>query len=603
MLMSATRKTVVLMAALGALAATTRANAQEAKVPQVGKPAFTAETYKPVVGTYGGRIVRDMLGEPKSFNPVTAGETSTTDFTNRIFEALTTLDPFTGEYVPQLAESWKVAEDKCTWTFKLKPGIQFSDGTPLTARDVEFTWNELIYDNKRPASAKDPRWPSSTRDVVQVDDKPIEVKAIDDLTVQVRTASPTALLLGWMSTAILPEKAYGAAARDGSFGGKLGTDARSEDVVATGPWLLKEYVRGDHVSLKRNPNYWRKDAAGNRLPYLDEMIFRVAGNLNIELLNFQQGVTDKYALASGREVPVLKPQQEKGDFTLWQLGPSYSTEFVAFNMNEESAAAGKIEKYKVEWFRDKRFRVAVAHAVDRASLIRNVLRNLGRPLAAPFTVAPGPLTQEGFAAPKYDPAESRRLLAEMGFKPGPDGVLADAAGHQLAFNLTTNAGNTVREQFCEFIKKDLESIGMKVNYLPLQFNLLVEKLNTTYDWDAMVMGFTGTMEPNDGANLWRSDARMHLWWPKQKEPGFGWEKRIDEVFSSGLKELDSAKRKEIYRGWTQTVVDEQPMVYLVCGERVVAIRNKFGNLAPSPTPTTYPDFHNEEYIFILPGKK
>lgn len=582
---------------LASLAVTSVAVAQEYKVPQVGKPAFTKETYKPVVGTYGGRIVRDVLGEPKSFNPITAGETSTTDYTQRMFEGLMSQDPFTGEIVPQLAESFSVADDKVTWTFKLKAGITFNDGTPLTAKDVEFTYEELIYDNKRPAESKEPRWPCSARDSMKVDGKPIAVKAIDELTVQVVTPAPTALLTSWMTATILPEKVYGAAARDGTFGGKMGADSKPEDVVGTGAWMLGEYQRGNKVVLKRSPKYWRKDSAGNQLPYLDELVFRRAGNLNIMMLNFQKGETDSYGLSSGREVPLLRPNQEKENFTLWQVGPGYGTEFVAFNMNLDAAKAGKIPQYKIEWFRDVRFRKAVAHAVDRGSIIRNVMRNLGHPLPAPFTVAPGPLTQEGFKAPEYSPEKAKALLAEMGFKPGPNGVL-QKDGKELSFALTTNAGNTTREAYADIVRKDLETVGMKVNFLPLEFNLLVDKINVSYDWEAIIMGFTGGLEPNDGANFWRSSGRMHMWWPNQATPSEGWEKKIDEIFDAGVKELDAAKRKAIYREWIQLSVDNQPVVYMVTNERVAAVRNRFGNLAPSPAPTNG-IFHNEEFIFEL----
>lgn len=571
------------------------------KVPQVGKPSVSAEQYKPVVGRYGGRMVRDVLGEPKSFNPITAGETSTTDYTDRMFEGLIRADPFSGLIVPHIAESFSVADDKVTWTFVLRKDVRFNDGSPLTAKDVEFTWNELVYDNKRLANAKDPRWPNSTRDIAKVDGKAIEVTAIDDYTVKVVTASPTALLPRWMGQAILPEKVYGPFARDGTFGGELGSDAKPEEIVSSGPWMLKEYLRGNRVVLKRNPKYWQKDAAGNTLPYLDDMVFRVAGNTNIMLINFQQGTTDSYSLPSGREVPILRPEQEKGNYTLWQIGPDYGTMFMALNMNLDAAAKGRIPAHKVEWFRDQRFRRAVSHAVDRSALIRNVLRSMGHALPAPFTVAPGPLTHDGFTVPEFNPELAKKLLADMGFTPGPKGVLVDKEGRELAFSLTTNAGNATRETYAEFIRKDLENIGMKVNFLPLEFNLLVDKMDNSQDWEAMIMGFTGGLEPNDGANFWRSDARLHLWWPNQAKPSFDWERRIDEIFDVGLKELDPVKRRAIYREWIDIVVAEQPVVYLVTNERVVAIRNKFGNLFPSQAPTL-PAFHNELEIFVLEGK-
>src|SRR5262249_41950837 len=153
----------------------------------------------------------------------------------------------------------------------------------------------------------------------------------------------------------------------------------------------------------------------------------------------------------------------------------------------------------------------------------------------------------------------------------------------------------------DFIRKDLQKIGMDVNLLPFDFNLLIDKLETTYDWEAMVMGFTGTVEPHDGANLWYSWGRDHMWWPEQKTPSFEWEKEINDIYLAGLQELDHAKRKEIYRKWLMIEQAQQPLIYLACRERVIGLRNKFGNIFPSPWAglgtQEDPLLHHEEEVF------
>jgi peptide/nickel transport system substrate-binding protein len=179
-----------------------------------------------------------------------------------------------------------------------------------------------------------------------------------------------------------------------------------------------------------------------------------------------------------------------------------------------------------------------------------------------------------------------------------DGFLEDGDGHKVSFTLVTNAGNNNREESMDFIRKDLQKIGMDVNILALEFNLLVDKLDNTHDWEAMIMGFTGGREPNDGANFWKSSARLHLWWPEQKSPSFDWEKRIDDIFRDGIQELDKSKRKALYREWIQIVQDQQPVVYLTVPERVSAVRNRFGNIFPSPAPEKAALSHNEEEFFV-----
>ena len=155
---------IVLLTAFPAFAQNTPPHVVKIKV---GIPYVTRDQYKPVVGKYGGQLVRDSLGEPKSFNPITAGETSSSDYTGRIFAGLTDVDPWTSQAIPSLAESWTTSADGLVWTFKLRKELVFNDNTPLTADDVAFTWNDLIYDLSRPAGSE-PRWPCSTRDIADI---------------------------------------------------------------------------------------------------------------------------------------------------------------------------------------------------------------------------------------------------------------------------------------------------------------------------------------------------------------------------------------------------------------------------------------------------
>jgi peptide/nickel transport system substrate-binding protein len=606
--MSMTHRTLLLIMCCCALALAGEAWAQQKAAgvvaPKVGIPFGTREGYKPVVGKYGGRIVRDMLGEPKSFNPITASETSTTDYTQRIFQGLTDSDAFTGETTPVLAERWETSADGLTWTFHLRKDVQFNDGTPFSARDVVFTWNDLVYDLSRPAGTKDPRWPCSLRDLVTFDGKIIKVALVDDYTVTFTTPIKYAILDMIVGTSnIMSERKYRPLVDSGTFGGALSADAKTEDIVGTGAWMFKEYVRGERVTLKRNANYWRKDAAGNRLPYLDERVFLIARNLDVMLLNFQQKITDIYPFRSGKDVVELRPRQQADNFALYQIGPAYGTEFLCFNMNLDAAQKGAIAGYKVKWFRDTRFRQAISYAIDRKSIVRNILRNLGYPLASEHTLNPGFFQYDGFEPYPYDLAKAKALLAEMGLKDrNGDGRLKDTDGNEIAFTINTNSGNTTREDTANFIRTDLSKLGMKVNVLFLEFNGLVEQINVKRGWECLLFGLTGDRDPHWGANIWKSDARLHLWWPEQQTPGFPWEKRIDEVFAAGIQELDKNKRKAIYREYLEINYREQPFIYTTDPERVAAVRLKFGNLYPSPEPTRNAVFHNDEEIFILDSK-
>ena len=136
---------------------------------------------------------------------------------------------------------------------------------------------------------------------------------------------------------------------------------------------------------------------------------------------------------------------------------------------------------------------------------------------------------------------------------------------------------------------------MKVNFVQLEFNSLVSKISSTYDWEAIVLGLTGGIEPHFGKNVWASSGHLHLWHPLQKSPATEWEKRLDEIFNQGVQELDEKKRKVLYDEFQLIVSKELPVIYTVLESNMFAVRNKFGNL----NPTAYGGaFHNLDEIYI-----
>jgi peptide/nickel transport system substrate-binding protein len=334
---------------------------------------------------------------------------------------------------------------------------------------------------------------------------------------------------------------------------------------------------------------------------MDEIAFLIAKDINTMLLNFQQHKSDLFLCLSGKDVAALRPNQQAENFTLYQLGADFATGFVAFNQNSDAAAQGKIPAYKIKWFRDTRFRQAVAYAINRGVIINNVLRKLAHPISSCYTVAEGPFKYPEFAPYPYDPAKARSLLADMGLSDrNGDGVLEDPQGNKVSFTINTNSGNTNREQIADLIRNDLKQIGIEVNTLFIEFNLMVDKIQVRHDWECFVYALTGSADPHWGANVYKSSGRLHMWWPQQKSPSTDWEKRIDEIMFLGIQELDKPKRKELYRELVGIMHREQPFIYTYSPERVVAMRNKFGNIFPPPGEGQGDNLivHNEEEIFV-----
>ncbi len=549
-----------------------------------------AAAFVPSIGKSGGEIVLSTFSDPKSFNPITSTENTTTEFTSYIFEGLVKANGVTLLPEPNMADTWSVSDDGLVWNFHLRSGVRWSDSVPFSAYDVEFTFNDLIYN---PAIK-----PNSSRDIFLVDGKKIDVKAIDSSNVRFTLPFPYAPFLRTMSQEILPRHKYSKIVKSGKFTTTLGIQTNPATIVGTGPFLLDSYVSSQKVVFKRNPLYWKTDSAGNKLPYLDRVVYTIVADQNAELLQFKRGEVD-YLMAKGEDFPGLKKDEQAGTYTVYRLGPATGSNFLFFNMNTEHDQSGKpyVDKVKLSWFTNANFRRAVAHALDKQNMIRIVMNGLGYPQWSPMTPSEGFFYNDKTTQYSYDMQKAKEILANEGFSDkNGDGFIDDKDGNTVEFSFVTNSGNNVRGKIAEIIRKDLEALGMKIHYQQLEFNSLVQKIdNPPYEWDAILMGLTGGVEPHFGKNVWHSSGGLHMWFPRQQKPATDWERKIDSLFDIGVKEVDTEKRKIIYDQWQQIVSDQLPMIYTVLPERILCISNKFGNLNPSLNGGL---LHNLEYIYI-----
>jgi peptide/nickel transport system substrate-binding protein len=183
----------------------------------------------------------------------------------------------------------------------------------------------------------------------------------------------------------------------------------------------------------------------------------------------------------------------------------------------------------------------------------------------------------------YDPARARELLESAGFQYNSEGQLLDADGNRVRFNLITNAGNKVREALGSQIKQDLSQIGIQVDFQPISFNTLVDKLDNSLDWETLILGIGGAwVEPDGGRNTWAVDGRLHVFnqapaqgqTPIEGREVTDWELEISRLYVQGGQELDDEKRKVIY-GQTQRLAQEYlPFIYLVNPLSLVAVRDR-----------------------------
>lgn len=243
-----------------------------------------------------------------------------------------------------------------------------------------------------------------------------------------------------------------------------------------------------------------------------------------------------------------------------------------------------VNPIKSRWFNTQAFRQAVAHAIDRETTINNIFRGLGEPQNSPISVqSPYYLSpQEGLKVYEYNPEKSKQLLLEAGFKYNAQDQLLDADGNRVRFTLITNTGSRTTEAMGAQIKRDLSKIGVQVDFNPIVFNTLLDKLNNTLDWECYLLGFTGGVEPNEGANIWLPNGSSHRF-NQVPEPGqppitgrvvSDWEQEIGRLYIQGARELDEQKRKAIYAKTQQITQEHLPFIYLVNPLALSAVRDR-----------------------------
>jgi len=518
---------------------------------------------------------------PKSFNPIVAKETSTTFITGFIFEGLTSTDGITQEIKPNLALSWDIDDTGKVWTFHLRKDVYWNDGVRFTARDVKFTFDRLIFNQDIP---------TSSRDVFSINGKSIRVEVVDKFTVRFILPDSFAPFLRLMGHDILPEHKYRNIVDKKEFSFAMGLNSRPTDIVGTGPFMLEDFRPGEWVILKKNRRYWKKDQQGNQLPFIERIIILTIPDQNLALLKFRKGELDMISLRPQDYLLLMRDKPPGVDF--FNVGPSLSTEFVVFNQNLDS----NIPDYKKDWFRNVNFRRAVSCAIDRQTIINNIFAGLGYPLYGPVNESVPEFYNPDIKKFQYDLKQAEKYLMEAGFRRGKDGLLYDSKGNQVSFSFITNSNNSQRIEQANLIRTDLEKLGMKVNFLPVDFNSLVTRINATKDWEVIMIGLTGGIDPHFGKNVWVTTGHLHLWNLGSQRSVYPWEKEIDKIFEEAARNLDSKKRKKLYYKWQEIFCENQPMVFTVTSAVLYAAKNKFANLKPSVYGGL---FHNIEEIYII----
>ena len=528
------------------------------------------------------QIVFRNPGDPQSFN-YAMNQASPTVF-GYIYDGLIAENGVTADIEPALAESWEISEDSKQIVFTLREGLKWSDGEPLTTNDVVFTYNDIYFNE---------RIPTDFRDVLRIGESRAlpKVRKLDDRRVEFTVPETFAPFLRTVGgVAILPEHALRESVftnnRDGKpkFLSTWGTDTDPKKIIASGAYTLENYTPYERVIFRRNPYYWRKDAQGNPQPYVERLIWQTVESSDTGLIQFRSGGLDLLEIAPS-SFQLLKREEKRGNFTIKNGGPDFGTNFITFNLNKgRRKGRPLVDPIKSRWFNTLAFRQAVAYALDRQAMINNVFRGLGEfqdsPISvqSPYYFSP----KEGLKVYDYNPEKAKELLLGAGFKYNNKNQLLDADGNRVRFTLLSQAGSRISDSIGSQLKSDLSKIGIQVDFTPIDFAVMIDKVLNTLEWECYFGLITGGIEPNSGANIWLPDGQFH---PFNQKPQPGqppiegrevadWEEEIGRLYIRGAQEVDEAKRKEIYAETQRLAQEYLPFIHLVNPLSLTAVRDR-----------------------------
>jgi len=469
-----------------------------------------------------------LRSEPKTFDPLLVDDEPSLSIRYLTAGVLARVNRHTQELEPELAESWKVTPDGKQISFKLRHGVFYSDGTPFSADDVAFTMKRLM----------DPGLHSPVGDMFRAAGTPVTTKVIAADQVSITFPGPIVGL-----DRIFDELAIGSA------------HSPKKD-AALGPFMVAEYKPGSSLLLERNPNYWKKDPQGRRLPYLDSIRLDIQPNRDVEMLRFKRGELD---LINVLDTDYFDRLASAAPQLVHDAGPSLESDFLWFNQ----VAAAPIPEYKRAWFRSANFRRAVSSAINREDISRIVYNGHARPAAGPVSPANKYWFNTNLKPEPYNPQAALDRLKADGFRL-QNGTLVDKNGNPVEFSIVTNAGHKPRERMGVLIQEDLAKIGIKVNLVTLDFPSLIERISQKFNYEAAILGFRNvSLDPNDQMNIWMSSAENHAWNPQQKSPETAWEAEIDKLMRAQAATSDPKKRKQSFDRVQEIVYEQAPFIYLV----------------------------------------
>ena len=493
-----------------------------------------------------GELAWTIGYDPKTFDPAKVDDQESELVRYLTAGVLLRFNRFTQKVEPQLAESWNLSPDGKTATFKLRSGLQFSDGSSLTAKDTAWSIRRVLLEATK---------------------APVAEEFLSPAGVTVVTPDPRTIVVH------LPQRVLGI----GKVFDEIAiepADRPSEGRVTSGPFVVADYRRSQFVRLRPNPHYANRDASGKMLPYAAGIRLDVLENHEQEIRLFERG---EYDLIDSLPPDYFELLKKRTPSSVRDLGPSLNTEQIWFNQSPQAP----IPAWEKSWFQNRAFRVAVSQAIHRADLARIAYLGHATPAYSFISPANSAWYDRKLSAPHTDVAAAKAGLASAGFHLS-GGVLQDASGHPVKFSILTNAGNDARLKMATLIQQDLSALGMQITVVPLDFPALIERLMHTQNYEGCLLGLENVdPDPNAMMNIWLSNSPNHQWNPSEKTPATEWEAEIDRAMNRQASSSSDAERKQAIDRVQQIVADQEPFIYLVYPNALVAVSPRLKGVQPA----------------------
>ncbi len=490
-----------------------------------------ADSGTPVDGDW---LVVHVPGEPAHLNPLTSTEIPARTVFASIFESLTENENETLAVKPSLAESWEVSPDHLTYTFKLRKNACFSDGSPLTAQDVKFTFDKLM----DPTTAA-PHMRNYLQDITSCG-------VVDDHTVRYTCKKPYFKHLRMLGALeVLPRHIYAE--------GNFNQHKNNRNPIGSGPYVFEKWETGSSIVLARNEKYW------GQKPHIMKRVFKFITNANaacqvlerqeIDYMNFNVSPelwTDRAS------TPAFEAKFNKYTY--------YSAFYTYIGWNS-----------RLPLFQDKMVRRALTMLLDRKLILETIYQGLGQQVVSDFFVD-SPEYDKTIQPWPFDPAKGKELLEAAGWKDVNNDGIREKDGTPFRFELIIRSGSSEDEQVATVFQEELKRAGIDMTIRTLEWATLIERVDAR-KFDAVRLGWAGPPIEGDPYQIWHSS---------QAEKGSNFvgfkNEEADKIMDDARLEFDQDKRKALYHRFNAILHEEQPYTFMFCIKELEALDKRFSGV-------------------------